>query len=324
MLQVPYLFRAGMGYLFVVKRESMSSAGMREYVLLAIPGFLQSVLEWWVLELVILLVGGLGDCDSCLAASGVFGNIQAVMIMGWIGLLVAASVSIGRYVGAGNPSTARRAALAVSAVALASGGVAAIFIGIFRHQIARLYTRDSELVDLTASLLVVLTVVVILVSISGTSPHGVLDTTEMTASRPSQDAINNTAGGVMGGLALYKEAARAQVNGPTNCYTFQLVLTVFSMISQMVGFYVVGMPIAIFMAYGTWGVSAGGYGRRGMFFLWSGVGLGQVSSTALQLGVLLCRSDVWGDAARSANRRIHGKNEAWIEMEGLVEVGVPD
>jgi len=164
-LQVPYLLRAGMGYLFVVQRESISSAGMHEYVLLAMPGFLQSVLEWWVLELVILLAGGLRDCDSCLAASGVFGNIQAVFIMGWIGLLVAASVSVGRYIGAGNPSTARRAALAVSAVALASGGVAAILIGIFRHEIARLYTRDSELAELAASLLVVLAVVVVLVSL---------------------------------------------------------------------------------------------------------------------------------------------------------------
>ena len=77
--------------------------------------------------------------------------------------------------------------------------------------------------------------------------------------------------------------------------------------------------MAILLAYGTWGFGAGGYGRRGVFFLWSGVGLGQVSSTALQLVVLLCRSNVWDEAARSANRRIHGKNEAWVEMEGLVK-----
>ena len=67
------------------------------------------------------------------------------------------------------------------------------------------------------------------------------------------------------------------------------------------------MPVAIWLAYGR----AGGYGhgRTGVFFLCGGIGLGQLSSTSLQL-LVLCRGDVWGDAARAARERIHGDDDS--------------
>ena len=76
--------------------------------------------------------------------------------MFWIGLLVAASVSVGRYVGAGNAAAAARAAKAVAIVALSSGCAASLVIAAFRTEISGAYTQDESTRALSAQLLVVL------------------------------------------------------------------------------------------------------------------------------------------------------------------------
>jgi hypothetical protein len=64
-------------------------------------GFCQTVQEWWVLECVIFAISCLKGAEQTglIAASSVVGNLQAVFIMAWIGLLVAASVLVGKHVG---------------------------------------------------------------------------------------------------------------------------------------------------------------------------------------------------------------------------------
>ena len=55
----------------------------------------------------ILLVGSLRDAPGALGASGIVGNVQAVFVMCWIGLLVAASVTVGHAIGAGDIQRAK-------------------------------------------------------------------------------------------------------------------------------------------------------------------------------------------------------------------------
>ena len=122
LLQVPHLFHLGHGYLFSPRQPlpprrgsktaphtpaatstgsgaaAFSRAGMREYLQLTAPGFVQTVAEWWVLEGVIFAASALrrSEARGVIAASAVVGNLQAVFIMAWIGFEVSAAVLVGR------------------------------------------------------------------------------------------------------------------------------------------------------------------------------------------------------------------------------------
>lgn len=91
-----------------------------------VPGFLQVVLEWWVCELTTFLVASLKHSGGELvAASGILANLQGIFLMIWIGVSVASSVLVGRFIGAGSVAAARRAAKALGAVGFTAGLVVA-------------------------------------------------------------------------------------------------------------------------------------------------------------------------------------------------------
>jgi MATE family multidrug resistance protein len=110
-LQLPHLVSVGQGYLFFGNSsassssslssssaaaedrgawgEALSREGLWEYTVLMVPGFLQAVAEWSVLEFIIFAVSVLQQSQEkgLIAASAVVGNLQAVFIMAWCVLL---------------------------------------------------------------------------------------------------------------------------------------------------------------------------------------------------------------------------------------------
>ena len=64
-----------------------------------VPGFLQSVAEWWVLECIIFAASALRGSQErgIIAATAVVGNLQAVFIMAW-SVSVASLSPVGRSV----------------------------------------------------------------------------------------------------------------------------------------------------------------------------------------------------------------------------------
>ena len=105
-----------------------------------------------------------------------------------------------------------------------------------RVPLAHLYTNDKVVLLPTATLLKVLSIVVVF------------------------DALNNSLGGVMCGLGLQRRAA----------------------VAQLTGYYVVGMPISLFIVFG----SSRFTGATAASVLWGGVALSMGTSSLLQLKVI--------------------------------------
>jgi len=94
-LLVPTLCALGHGYVFRPLPLSivLERKGMNQYLRLMAPGMLVCMLEWWILEAVILAAGRLKNPVVSIGAIAASGNLQAVAIMAWIGCAVAASVN---------------------------------------------------------------------------------------------------------------------------------------------------------------------------------------------------------------------------------------
>jgi Na+-driven multidrug efflux pump len=101
-LQVPHLVCRGDGGLFVPRARTLQGRGLREYVWLMVPGLVMTLLEWWVLEALVLLSGRLHQSATAIAAFTLTAQVQSMGLMAWIGLAVAASMLIGQCIGAGD------------------------------------------------------------------------------------------------------------------------------------------------------------------------------------------------------------------------------
>jgi MATE family multidrug resistance protein len=94
------------------------------------------------------------------------------------------------------------------------------------------------------------------------------------------DALNNCMGGIMGGLGLQRKAA----------------------ICQLIGYYLIGMPLAVILVFV---VKAQG---KGVFWLWGGVFCSMLSSCCLQAFILF-KYD-WQDAVADALERIEAEKSS--------------
>ncbi len=118
---------------------------------LGIPIGAQHVLEFGAFALVALMMGWMGTWE--MAGHQVAINLAALTFMVPLGVGDAASVLVGRAVGRGDPEGSRgaaRAAFACGVTFMALTG--AIFLS-FPEQLARLYSRDLEVVAIAAALI---------------------------------------------------------------------------------------------------------------------------------------------------------------------------
>ncbi|KAL1519892.1 hypothetical protein AB1Y20_023381 [Prymnesium parvum] len=250
-LQLPHLAFLGRASLFRPHVEALRLAGLREFVALTLPGFLMVCAEWWVLELAVLASGWLTPPALTIGAFSIASTVQALTLMAWIGLAVAASVEVGTHIGAADVPAARRAAACVLALGVAMASACAGCLLAWRHSIARLFTSSAPINELTARLLPFTGLIAVL------------------------DATSNTLGGVCSGLGLQRFAAA----------------------SQLLGYYVVGIPIGVVLAFVVL------HGERdGVFGLCTGTAAAMLTSSAL-VTITLLRHD-WGLAADAAERRL--------------------
>ena len=252
-LQVPYLCWRGHGHVFVPVRPSvlLGRAGVVEFMKLAAPGFWMVVLNWWVMEAVVLVAGLLEQPATTIGAFTITANLQACGEMAWIGLAVAASTLVGRAIGAGDVRVARRFAALTAAVGAALSIGLGLVLGLARSPIAALFTTDAAVNALTAALLPLLGGILLV------------------------DGSTNALGGACSGLGLQRASAAG----------------------QLLGYWVIGMPAGVAVAFGAMRGS-----RDGVFALWGGVGLSMLTASVVQLAVLL-RLD-WRKAAGEAEVRL--------------------
>ncbi|KAG2544368.1 protein DETOXIFICATION 56-like [Panicum virgatum] len=114
---------------------------------LALPCCLNTCLEWWSYEILVLLTGRLPDARRMVAVVAVTLNLDYLLFAGMLSLSVSASVRVSNELGAGDAALARRAAR----VSVAGGAVAGVAGGLLmlaaRRPWARLYTRSPEVRD---------------------------------------------------------------------------------------------------------------------------------------------------------------------------------
>ncbi|CAN6280492.1 unnamed protein product [Urochloa humidicola] len=111
---------------------------------LALPCCLNTCLEWWSYEILVLLTGRLPDARRAVAVVAITLNLDYLLFAAMLSLAVSASVRVSNLLGAGDAVVARRAAR----VSLAGGALAGVAGGLImlaaRRPWARLYTRSPE------------------------------------------------------------------------------------------------------------------------------------------------------------------------------------
>ncbi|TKV90061.1 hypothetical protein SEVIR_9G003400v4 [Setaria viridis] len=114
---------------------------------LALPCCLNTCLEWWSYEILVLLTGRLPDARRMVAVIAVTLNFDYLLFAGMLSLSVSASVRVSNELGAGDATLARRAAR----VSIAGGAIAGVAGGLVmlaaRRPWARMYTRSPEVRD---------------------------------------------------------------------------------------------------------------------------------------------------------------------------------
>ncbi len=137
--------------LFPLRPEIWHLEPLRRMFRLGLPIGTQHVLEFGAFALVALMMGWMGTWE--MAGHQVAINLAALTFMVPLGVGDAASVLVGQAVGRGDPEGTRGAARAAFACGVTFMAVtAAIFLSV-PEQLARLYSRDLEVVSVAAMLI---------------------------------------------------------------------------------------------------------------------------------------------------------------------------
>ncbi|KAF0917948.1 hypothetical protein E2562_021664 [Oryza meyeriana var. granulata] len=110
---------------------------------LAVPSCLNTCLEWWCYEILVLLTGRLPDARRMVAVIAVTLNFDYLLFAGMLSLSVSASVRVSNELGAGEASAARR----VGRVSIVGGAVAGVVGGLLmlaaRRPWGYIYSHDA-------------------------------------------------------------------------------------------------------------------------------------------------------------------------------------
>jgi len=111
---------------------------------LAVPCCLNTCLEWWSYEILVLLTGRLPDARRMVGVVAVTLNFDYLLFAAMLSLSVSASVRVSNELGA---ALARRTARVSIAGGLAAGVVGGLLMLAARRPWARIYTRSPEVRD---------------------------------------------------------------------------------------------------------------------------------------------------------------------------------
>ncbi|XP_010674324.2 protein DETOXIFICATION 54 [Beta vulgaris subsp. vulgaris] len=154
------------GYVYVKEREKWKKVkwwswglkgvgieGIKPLMKLAVPSCLGICLEWWWYEIVTVLSGYLPNPKVAVAATGIM--IQTTSLMYTVPMALAGCVSarVGNELGAGKPYKARLAAMVALGCAFVIGIINVIWTVIFRESWGELFTPDSSVTVLVASVM---------------------------------------------------------------------------------------------------------------------------------------------------------------------------
>lgn len=140
-------------------RQVFAWSGFREYLQLAIPSTLQACLEWWAIDLGVMLAAGmLPDPDLNLAANGAVAGVTGLFYMVWLGVGGSTAIAVGKHVGAGRVDAAKQTIKVAVVLGWLAAGLVSLALLFGRQWIAAVLTDSSDVQDKTASVLIVLAI----------------------------------------------------------------------------------------------------------------------------------------------------------------------
>eukprot|EP01022_Parablepharisma_sp_SALTPOND_P021226 TRINITY_DN4101_c0_g1_i1.p1 TRINITY_DN4101_c0_g1~~TRINITY_DN4101_c0_g1_i1.p1 ORF type:complete len:485 (-),score=25.13 TRINITY_DN4101_c0_g1_i1:1678-3132(-) len=126
-------------------------SGWKEYLAIAFPSLFMVCLEWWGFEIMNLLSGKVGVVD--LAANTIGMNYSAFVYLSCIGIGMSTGTLVGNSIGEMKEINAKMYALVGTLLTFIIVLILDSFILIFRHSLARLFTRDQEVVHVMEKLI---------------------------------------------------------------------------------------------------------------------------------------------------------------------------
>ncbi|CAO2822901.1 unnamed protein product [Amaranthus hypochondriacus] len=137
-----------------LSRECLT--GWWPLVRLAAPSCVSVCLEWWWYEIMIVLCGLLADPRASVASMGVLIQTTGLIYNFPASLSNAVSTRVGNELGAGRPKRAKLSGVLGITWAIVMGLSAMVFALCARNVWARMFTRDAEILALTAAALPIL------------------------------------------------------------------------------------------------------------------------------------------------------------------------
>ncbi|GMI91042.1 BUSH-AND-CHLOROTIC-DWARF 1, ZRIZI, Arabidopsis abnormal shoot4 [Hibiscus trionum] len=151
-----FLFLSSFVYLSGVYKDSWVTPtidclkGWSSLLALAVPTCASVCLEWWWYEFMILMCGLLVNPKATIASMGILIQTTSLVYCFPSALSVGVSTRVGNELGANRPRKARISMIVSLVCAVSIGLLAMLFTTLMRHQWGKLFTNDTEILELTA------------------------------------------------------------------------------------------------------------------------------------------------------------------------------
>ncbi|KAE8659213.1 hypothetical protein F3Y22_tig00116964pilonHSYRG00338 [Hibiscus syriacus] len=124
--------------------------GWSSLLALAVPTCASVCLEWWWYEFMILMCGLLVNPKATIASMGILIQTTSLIYCFPSALSVGVSTRVGNELGANRPGKARVSMIVSLVCAVSIGLLAMLFTTLMRHQWGKFFTKDTEILELTA------------------------------------------------------------------------------------------------------------------------------------------------------------------------------
>ncbi|KAK3742751.1 hypothetical protein QZH41_018960 [Actinostola sp. cb2023] len=150
----------------------------KEFIALAFPGMLMVCMEWWTFEVGTFLMGKLSISpklavtdfkfgEDALAAHGVLLQVVGLTFMFPLGISIAASVLVGNYLGANNPSNAKLVTKLSIALTILCASIVVVFGINAKYYIAMAFSDNKNVIDLIVETIPLICLFTVLDGIQG-------------------------------------------------------------------------------------------------------------------------------------------------------------
>lgn len=156
-LSIAYLIYKGYGWIFIPLplNKVFQFDGMKQYILLALPGLAQSSMSWLISEMLVILSGFIANPSIVVATTVVCSSVNLFLTMIGAGMSNSINIRLGKYIGAGYIFGAQM----VAKCAIIGDTLTMIIVGTFlyltRNVLVTIWTHEQEVVTLASSLIVI-------------------------------------------------------------------------------------------------------------------------------------------------------------------------